>query len=138
VGSFRIDATTSGDIDEVTGTRSIEATSVPLGTAFPGGLVAVHDALNAPAQNHKLVSWSNVANAFSPPLRINGQAGTPDGGTTDGGADGGSTPGGGNLPGGGGTIDPEDSGCSCAAASVPGTILIVLVGLALRGRRRRC
>ncbi len=148
VGTFRVDATANGNIDQVTGPRSVTASSVALGPSFPGGLVAVHDTLNAPAQNHKLVSWSEVANAFSPPLRINGQAGntdggtadggTRDGGTTDGGAtDGGTKPGGGTI-GGGGSIDPDDTGCNCAAASVPGTVLFVLVGLALRGRRRRC
>ncbi len=143
VGSFRIDSTVSGDIDGVTGTRSLAATSLGLGPAFDGGLVAVHDTLNSPAQNHKLVAWSSVATAFSPPLRINGpggtaDAGTTDGGTVDGGTDAGTNPGGGPLPGGGPTIDPRDTGCSCATASVSGTVLFVLVGLALRGRRRRC
>jgi 3-phytase len=137
VGSFRVDATASGDIDQVTGTRSLAASPVTMGTAFPGGLVAVHDTFNSPAQNHKLVAWRDVANAFTPALRINGQAGTPDGGVTDGGTDGGRDGGGGNIPGGGGTIDPSDTGCSCATASVSGTVLFVLLGLALRGRRRQ-
>jgi 3-phytase len=144
VGTFSVGSSANGTIDEVTGTRSMEASSVALGPAFPGGLVLVHDTLNSPAQNHKLVSWSNVASAFSPPLRSNGptdggttDGGTTDGGTTDGGTTDGGNGGGGNQPPGGGTIDPIDNGCSCAAASVPGTVLFVLVGLALRGRRRQ-
>jgi 3-phytase len=134
VGTFRVEATANGDIDQVTGTRSLTASSVTMGTSFPGGLVAVHDALNSPAQNHKLVAWRDVANAFTPPLRINGQASSTDGGVADGGTDGGG--GGPNIPGGGGTIDPSDTGCNCATASVSGTVLFVLMGLALRGRRR--
>ena len=141
VGSFRVDATANGDIDQVTDPRSLVASSVTMGTAFPGGLVAIHDTLNSPAQNHKLVAWRDVANAFNPPLRINGQATTVDGGVTDGGTgDGGTRDGGGggnHVPGGGGTIDPSDTGCNCATASVSGTVLFVLLGLALRGRRRR-
>ncbi len=138
VGSFRIDSSSNGNIDAVTGPRSIEAAARGLGTSFPRGAVIVHDTLNSPAQNHKLVSWRDVASAFNPPLKEFVPASTGDGGVGDGGTDGGRDGGGNtNIPGGGGTIDPSDTGCSCATASVSGTVLFVLMGLALRGRRRQ-
>ena len=140
LGSFRLIANATGNVDdEVTEPRSIEASSRVLGTTYPTGIAIVHDRLNSPAQNHKLVSWSNVAAAFTPPLAENRLDGGSDGGVLDGGTDGGTGRDGGTTTGpGGGTIDPDpQSGCGCATASVSGTVLFVLLGLALRGRRRQ-
>lgn len=131
-GSFRV--VQDGGIDAVTGPRSLELTSLPLGTLFPQGLLIAHDATNAPVENYKLVSWPSVANAFTPPLVIAADGGT-DGGTSDGGRDGGTTgiPGPGPSP----TLpDDPSGGCNCSVASVPGIVLVTLLGLAL-GRRRR-
>jgi 3-phytase len=131
VGSFRLGQ--DGGIDPVTGPRSLELTSRSLGTLFPQGLLIAHDDSNAPVENYKLASWTSVANAFNPPLtNVEGGA---DGGTADGGRDGGSSSGpGGPLP----SLPPDDpsSGCGCSTASVPGLVLVTLLGLAL-GRRRR-
>jgi 3-phytase len=123
----------------VTGPTTVEATSLSLGPNFPAGLVAVHDAVNSPMQNDKLVSWTDVASAFSPALQTSQADGGTDGGTSDAGTDGGTDggTGGGTLPGSGQTFPPEDSGCGCAVASVPGALLFVVAGLALRSRRRQ-
>jgi 3-phytase len=138
VGTFIV--VQDGGIDPVTGSTTVEATSLPLGPSFPAGLVAVHDAINEPMQNDKLVSWAVLANAFTPPLQGASDGGS-DGGTADAGTDGGTDGGTGGVVTGPGpsfpSEDSEDSGCSCAAASVPGTLLFVLVaGFALRRRRR--
>jgi len=131
VGSFRLGQ--DGGIDAVTGPRSLELTSRGLGPLFPEGLLIAHDDVNAPVENYKLTSWASVANAFNPPLiNVGTQA---DGGTPDAGQDGGpiSSPGGPlpTLP-----LDDPSNGCNCSAASVPGIVLVTLLGLAL-GRRRR-
>jgi 3-phytase len=139
-GSFRVVA--DAGIDAVTGPRALEATPLPLGTSFPGGLVALHDAINDPIQNYKLVSWNELASTFSPPLQVNNPGSTDggaDGGTSDGGTDGGRDGGGGTVgpPPGGTTFPPGEDGCGCTAASVPGTVFLVVAGLVLLGRRRR-
>ena len=134
LGSFAV--VQDGGIDRVDNPVTVEATSRALGPNFPAGLVAVHDAINDPIQNDKLVSWLGVANAFNPPLAVS--SGGTDGGVADGGTDGGGVGGGGGGGGGGQTFPPEDdSGCNCASASVPGTLLFGLAGLALLRRRRR-
>lgn len=132
-GSFAVVA--NGSIDRVDNPATVEVTSRALGPNFPAGLVAVHDGINEPMQNDKLVSWEAVASAFTPPLAV--RPGETDGGTSDGGRDGGGIGGGGG--GGGGTSFPvePDSGCGCATASVPGALLLGLAGLALLGRRRQ-
>jgi 3-phytase len=138
LGSFAL--VRDGGIDAVTGPRSIEASALALGPTFPAGLVAVQDAINETISNHKLVSWPAVANAFLPPLQVGSDGGTsPDAGASDGGEtpDAGRDGGTGTLPGVGPSAPSEDTGCSCGAASVPGTLLLVLAGLALRGRRRQ-
>jgi hypothetical protein len=68
LGSFQVDA--NGGIDEVSGSDGIDITNFPLGSAFPNGLVVVHDDSNAgaSASNHKFVQWESVANALS--LRV--------------------------------------------------------------------
>jgi 3-phytase len=100
VGSFSVVA--DGGIDPVNGPIALEATSRALGPDFPSGLVAVHDAVNDPMQNDKLVPWPAVANAFSPPLLV--RQPEADGGIPDGGMDGGT--GGGGGGGGGGLVTP--------------------------------
>jgi 3-phytase len=68
LGSFQVDA--NGGIDEVSGSDGLDITNFPLGSAFPNGLVVVHDDSNsgASASNHKFVQWESVANALS--LRV--------------------------------------------------------------------
>ncbi|KFE72395.1 myxosortase-dependent phytase-like phosphatase [Hyalangium minutum] len=134
VGSFAL--VQNGAIDRVDAPVLVEATSRWLGPDFPGGLVAVHDEINDPTQNDKLVAWATVASSFSPPL-----SSTPV--PTDGGTDGGTGGRDGGIVGGGGIGDgpsypvEPDSGCNCATASVPGTLLLGLAGLALLRRRRQ-
>jgi len=68
VGDFKIVA--NGNIDEVTETDGCDVTNFPLGSAFPFGVYAAHDAANngASTSNYKLVPWEAIAGAFSPPL----------------------------------------------------------------------
>ena len=88
VGSFKIG---EGDgVDGVNGQDGIEVTNFPLGRAFPGGLFTAQDFDNSDTgngnsgyQNHKLVSWERIANAFSPVLDVDTrfdprQIGAPD------------------------------------------------------------
>lgn len=135
VGSFRLDR--DGGIDAVDGPTSLEVSSRALGPNFPAGFVAVQDSTNETIRNYKLASWLSVANAFTPPLQANLPA---DGGTPDGGTDGGKGGGGGGLPDdgpGGFTPVEPDEGCGCSSASVPGTVFLVLLGLALSRRRQQ-
>ncbi|MBU8899872.1 phytase [Corallococcus sp. M34] len=145
LGSFRLDQ--DGGVDAVDAPRALAVYSGPLGSVFPEGLFVAHDAIHAPADNLKLVSWGAVARAFSPPLRIASQVppadgGVPgDGGVGDGGVDGGSggtTQPGGNGPVGGFPSVPHDdgNGCACGTTSVPGATLLALLAMAVWGRRR--
>ena len=61
LGQFRVVA--NGSIDATSGTDGLDVTNFPLGSAFPQGLLVVHDASNtgASASNHKLVPWQNLA-----------------------------------------------------------------------------
>jgi 3-phytase len=69
VGRFRI-----GDgngIDATSGTDGIDVSSAALGSLFPRGLFVVQDGNNQEEnQNFKLVPWETIANAFTPPLRV--------------------------------------------------------------------
>ncbi|MDC0709386.1 phytase [Stigmatella sp. ncwal1] len=135
VGSFTISETSA--TDQVDRPLFLEVSALPLGSSFPQGFVAVHDAINAPSQNYKFVSWADISKAFSPPLQVRGAPENPDGGAPDGG-DGGRPDGSSGVgPGGGGT--PVDDGCGCSSASMPGMAFLALAGLAWggRGRRRR-
>lgn len=132
VGTFQV-GQGDGDLDPVTRPNTVEVTARNFGPGFPQGLVVAHDTSNAP-ENHKLVPWPSVANAFNPPLTI---AGVTDGGTPDAGTDGGTI----GLPGGGGpigpTLPPDDpNGCDSSATSVSGLVLLTLLGLSRRWRRR--
>ncbi|MBJ6761758.1 phytase [Myxococcaceae bacterium JPH2] len=139
VGSFRLDQ--DGGVDAVDSPRALAVYPGALGSVFPEGLFVAHDAIHAPADNLKLVSWGTVARAFSPPLRIATQLPPGDGGVGDGGVDGGTggtTQPGGNGPVGGFPSVPRDegSGCSCGTTSVPGATLLALLAMALWGRSR--
>ncbi|MFB9404805.1 phytase [Pseudarthrobacter polychromogenes] len=75
VGSFKI--VTGGGIDGVSGQDGIDVTNFPLGPTFPAGLFTSQDHNNTDAgngnsgnQNHKLVSWQQIADAFSPKLLV--------------------------------------------------------------------
>ena len=67
-GTFRVVA--RGDVDGTEGTDGLDATSTPLGPAFPSGMLVVMDGANmTPAggtanQNFKMVSWQDVADAL--------------------------------------------------------------------------
>jgi 3-phytase len=134
VGSFQVVRSTT--VDAVTDPRSVEVSALALGSLFPQGAFIAHDATNESVENYKLIPWPLVANAFSPPLQIEGAPQT-DGGTSTPDGGGGSGPPGGptgpSLP----LDDPTSTACSCSSASVPGTALLALLALALRGRRRK-
>jgi myo-inositol-hexaphosphate 3-phosphohydrolase len=70
-------------IDQANESDGIEVVSLPLGKAFPKGLLVVQDGANDPqvvvqdeeeleniSTNFKFVPWENVANAFAEPLLI--------------------------------------------------------------------
>jgi 3-phytase len=66
VGRFKI---TAGPLDAASETDGIDVTSAALGARFPGGLFVVQDDKNEGfSKNFKLVSWSDIAAAFDPPL----------------------------------------------------------------------
>ena len=67
-GTFRVVA--HGDVDGTEGTDGLDATSTPLGPAFPSGMLVVMDGANTTPdggtanQNFKMVSWQDVADAL--------------------------------------------------------------------------
>jgi myo-inositol-hexaphosphate 3-phosphohydrolase len=69
LGAFQI--ALGNGIDKVTGEDGIDVTNFNLGSRFPSGFFASTDYDNSPDnQNHKLVPWQAIANAFSPELII--------------------------------------------------------------------
>ncbi len=143
-GSFTL--VTNGGIDAVENPRHVVVSNRALGSRFPLGMVAVHDATNiGGTENFKLVPWDALAARFTPNLLVDtgGGGGATDGGTPDGGADGGGEP---VItapppPGPPGTV-PEDRAlgepsCNCSSVSVSGSVLFVLAGVLLLSRRRR-
>ncbi|WP_426753849.1 myxosortase-dependent phytase-like phosphatase [Myxococcus sp. Y35] len=138
VGTFQL--ATDGGVISANAPLALAVSAQRMGTSFPDGLFAGSDALSSP-QNLKLASWAAVADAFEPPLRVDTRSDS-DGGT-DGGTDGGPGDGGGVIGGPGPQPQPgwnppsDDSGCSCASASVPSTALLALLALVRLGRRRR-
>ena len=75
VGSFKI--TDGGGVDGVNGQDGIDVNNFPLGPSYPAGLFTSQDHNNTNAgngnsgnQNHKLVSWQRIADAFSPRLLV--------------------------------------------------------------------
>lgn len=72
LGKFRITAAPGRGIDGVTETDGLEVTPVPLGPAFPRGLLVVQDDRNDPGpanQNFKLVDWRRLAPLLAPAAR---------------------------------------------------------------------
>jgi myo-inositol-hexaphosphate 3-phosphohydrolase len=76
VGSFKIGTGPTG-VDGVSGQDGADVTNFGLGSAFPNGLFTAQDHVNSDAgngrsgnQNYKYVSWTDIANAFTPKLLI--------------------------------------------------------------------
>ena len=66
-GTFAIAASADGTVDAVTTTDGLDASSEPLGPAFPRGILVVQDDVNTlpdAAQNFKYVSWADVEAAL--------------------------------------------------------------------------
>jgi len=66
-GTFAIAGSADGTVDEVTTTDGLDASSAPLGPAFPRGILVVQDDINTlpdAAQNFKYVSWADVEAAL--------------------------------------------------------------------------
>ncbi|WP_338864631.1 myxosortase-dependent phytase-like phosphatase [Myxococcus stipitatus] len=141
LGSFVVVPGTHG-VGGATAPRALAVTSGPVG-AFPDGLFVAQNSSTTGTDDLKLVRWDAVALAFNPPLRIDTRpAGGVDGGVdagVDAGSDGGGGGGVGPPPTPGGHLPPESegSGCSCASASVPGSVLFGLLALGLSRLRRR-
>jgi 3-phytase len=147
-GSFTV--ISDGGIDAVEAPREVVVTNRSLGALFPLGLVAVHDSANPGTnENFKLVPWPAIATGFTSQLVVDtspgdtSDGGTADGGTTDGGTtDGGSTGPIGNVPPPGPLPESPEGGvktgqnCVCASTSVPGSVLLALLGVLLLSRRR--
>lgn len=136
VGAFRL-ADADGGAVRANAPVALGVTASSLGTSYPDGLFVGSDAFSSP-QRFLVAGWPAVAEAFEPALRIDTRFDS-DGGT-DGGTDGGADSGGGSggpgpTPGPG--ERPEESGCSCASASVPATAAFALLALVRVGRRRR-
>ena len=92
VGSFKIVA--GGGVDGVNGQDGIDVTNFPLGPSYPAGLFTSQDHNNTDAgngnsgnQNHKLVSWQQIADAFSPRLLVDTTFDPRQIGAEDGGGD---------------------------------------------------
>ncbi|OJH40961.1 myxosortase-dependent phytase-like phosphatase [Cystobacter ferrugineus] len=137
----RFSVVADGGIDAVENSRLVAVTNRGLGPLFTQGLVAVHDGVNLGGnENFKLLKWPAVAEGLNPPLIVdNAPPPTPsDGGTPDAGEDGGSGPltPGRPPPSDGIGVDPSPDSCGCAAASLPGSVLLGLAGVLLLSRRR--
>jgi 3-phytase len=67
IASFRIDD--GPDVDRVTGTDGLDATSMPLGSGFEQGLLIAQDDVNPRGnQNFKLVPWDAIVHACPIPI----------------------------------------------------------------------
>jgi 3-phytase/alkaline phosphatase D len=90
LGSFVVGP--AGGIDGAEETDGLDVVSLPLGTAFPQGLLVVQDGSDSPqvigldddgaevqnfSANFKFVPWQNVASAFTPALAIETTASGP-------------------------------------------------------------
>ncbi|GEL72915.1 myxosortase-dependent phytase-like phosphatase [Myxococcus virescens] len=136
VGSFRL-ADADGGVIRANDPVALAVTASSLGTTYPDGLFVGSDALSNP-QRFLYARWPAVAEAFDPALRIDTRFdsdGGTDGGTGGGPGDGGGSGGPGPAPSPGNP--PDESGCSCASASVPATAAFALLALVRVGRRRR-
>jgi myo-inositol-hexaphosphate 3-phosphohydrolase len=86
VGEFKIAA--CGGIDAVSGEDGIDVTNFGTGALFPQGFFTSTDFTNEGNQNHKLVPWQSIANAFTPHLIVDPlfdprKIGAPGGGGAD-------------------------------------------------------
>ncbi|NEQ96453.1 MAG: phytase, partial [Cyanothece sp. SIO2G6] len=81
IGSFVVGD--SDDIDQVNESDGLDVVNVPLGDAFPNGLLVLQDGANDPqnvaeddeelennSTNFKFVDWGNVAQSFEQPLLV--------------------------------------------------------------------
>ncbi|WAM24393.1 myxosortase-dependent phytase-like phosphatase [Myxococcus sp. NMCA1] len=136
VGSFRL-ADEDGGVIRANDPVALAVSASSLGTTYPDGLFVGSYAFSNP-QRFLYARWPAVAEVFDPALRIDTRFdsdGGTDGGTDGGPGDGGGSGGPGPRPGPGNR--PEESGCSCASASVPATAAFALLALVRVGRRRR-
>ncbi len=82
LGSFVVGG--NGSIDQVNESDGLDVINLPLGSAFPNGLLVLQDGANDPqnvvedgdelennSTNFKFVPWESVANSFENPLDIN-------------------------------------------------------------------
>lgn len=92
IGSFKVGSSRDldGDIDSVEESDGSMVLNVPLGDAFPQGLLVVHDGLNEPkllveddgemenvSTAFKFLPWQRVAESFDPPLLIDTESYSP-------------------------------------------------------------
>ncbi len=140
VGSFKI--TDGGGVDGVNGQDGIDVTNFPLGPSYPAGLFTSQDHNNTNAgngnsgnQNHKLVSWQRIANAFSPPLLVDTTFDPRQIGAAGGGADPGpdTTAPNTSITGGPSGTSSSTSAEFNFAATEPGTFECALDGGAFQG-----
>ena len=69
--TFEVGPNSSRNIDGVTASDGIDVVNLDLGPSFPGGVFVTHDDSNPGAgANFKLVSWTEIASAANPPLRV--------------------------------------------------------------------
>ncbi|MEL7333364.1 MAG: phytase, partial [Cyanobacteria bacterium J06560_2] len=88
LGSFAVGD--NSPIDQVNESDGLEVVNIPVGDAFPNGLLVLQDGANDPQKvveddeelennstNFKFVPWDSVANAFADPLDIDTQSYDP-------------------------------------------------------------
>jgi len=131
-------------VGPITAPAGVAVTNLPVGVAFPDGVIAVGDRTHT---DLALLRWDLLATQVDGGLVIDStfdprDAGSslPDGGRPDGGTDGGSGGGGGGSSGGGGPLGPGipvDHGSSCTSAAGTPLLLLLLAGLGLVPRRRQ-
>ncbi|WP_077487838.1 phytase [Sinomonas mesophila] len=140
VGSFKI--VDGGGVDGVNGQDGIDVTNFPLGPSFPAGLFTSQDHNNTNAgngnsgnQNHKLVSWQRIADAFTPRLLVDNTFDPRQIGAEGGGGDPGpdTTPPDTSITGGPSGTSSSTSADFTFAATEPGTFECALDGGAFEG-----
>jgi myo-inositol-hexaphosphate 3-phosphohydrolase len=140
VGSFKI--IDGGGVDGVNGQDGIDVTNFPLGPSYPAGLFTSQDHNNTNAgngnsgnQNHKLVSWQRIADAFSPRLLVDTTFDPRQIGAEGGGGDPGpdTTPPNTSITGGPSGTSSSTSAEFTFTATEPGTFECALDGGAFEG-----
>jgi len=129
-------------VGPISAPAGVAVTNLPVGSGFPGGVIAVGDRTQT---DLALLRWDSLARQVDGGLIVNtGDGGSgPDAGVPDGGA----TPDGGGGGGGGGGVPnqivplspgfPVDHGSSCATDAGGPVLLLLLAGLGLLPRRRQ-